>query len=486
MRKPLFSGHHKDTKHLRSPTITASLIFLHIIGAVALLLWGTRMVRRGLTRAYGSSFRLWVKKSTDNRLKSMLSGFSLTTLMQSSTAAALVMLSLVRQHQIPIAMAIAFIIGADIATTIVAQILTFDLSWLSPVLLTVGIIGHMRHEHGGRKKHIFTILIGLGFMLLSLALIRDATLPLKASETLPLIMQPLHNDPTMAIAFAALLTWIIHSSLAAILLFAALASGGIIDTELGILFVLGTNIGGAVIAFIATYKQSIQARQVTGANILMRMISALAFFLLMPLVIKELNAFDLDPGRQIVTLHVAFNIVLGIIFLPIVGLVAKAGNILFPNNKKEEPLESDPVYLDEEALQTPVIALASAARETLRMAEMVEDMLESTITCFKQNTDTMAKEISARDDTIDRLYAAIKNYLARLTQESLDPKEADRYLQILTFATNIEHVGDIIEKSLMELAKKKIDKNERFSDEGWVEIKSFHAQVLQNMKVSQS
>jgi len=471
---------------LGASTISASLIFLHIIGAVCLLLWGTRMVKNGFTRAYGSSLRLWVSRGTKNRFTSAISGFAVTALMQSSTAATLLMLSFVKKHGIPIAAAIAFVIGADIATTIVAQILTFDLSWLSPALLAIGIIGHIKNEHGGRRRHIFRIFIGLGLMLLSLALIRDVTLPLKTSETLPLIIQPLNSDPFMAIAFAALLTWIIHSSLAGILLFAALATGGIISLPLGFLLVIGTNIGGSLISFVATYKQGIEARQITSANILMRCVCAIIFMVFSSQIIEWIEQFNLDTARDMVTLHVAFNVVLGIIFLPLVAVIAKSVEKLLPAKDDKEIDPADPIYLDDEALFTPVIALASAARETLRMSEMVEDMLERTITSFEQNNDTMAKNISRKDDTVDRLYASIKHYLAKLTQESLDPKEADRYLQILTFATNLEHVGDIIDTSLMELAKKKIAKGERFSNDGWSEIKDFHGQVLDNMKLAQS
>ena len=416
----------------------------------------------------------------------MLAGFAATALMQSSTAATLLLLSFVKKHGIPIAAAIAFVIGADVATTIVAQILTFDLSWLSPALLAIGIIGHLKYDYAGRKRHIFRIFIGLGLMLLSLALIRDATLPLKTSETLPLIIQPLKNDPLMAIGFAALLTWIIHSSLASILLFAALATGGIISLPLGFLLVVGTNIGGALISFVATYKQGVEARQITSANIIMRCTCAMIFFAFSSQIIEAVEKLDFDTSRDIVTMHVGFNIVLGLIFLPIVGLMDKFMQVLIPIKEDVEIDPADPLYLDDEALFTPVIALASAARETLRMSEMVEDMLERTITSFKQNDDTMAKNISRKDDTVDRLYASIKHYLARLTKESLDPKESDRYLQILTFATNLEHVGDIIDTSLMELAKKKIRKGERFSNEGWQEIKDFHAQVLENMKLAQS
>lgn len=444
------------------------------------------MVKMGFTRAYGSSLRLWISRGTKNRFTSALSGFAATTLLQSSTAATLLMLSFVKKHGIPLTAAIAFIIGADIATTIVAQVLTFDLSWLSPVLLAIGIIGHIKYEHGGRRRHVFRIFIGIGLMLLALALIRDVTLPLKTSETLPLILAPLHADPSMAIAFSALLTWIVHSSLATILLFATFANNHIIDMQLGFLMVIGANLGGALISFVATYKQGFQARQITSGNIVMRSICAILFYLFMNDILTHLATYNLDPARELVTIHVIFNVALGIIFLPLVPIIAFIGKTIFPYKEPTVREESDPLYLDDEALFTPVIALASAARETLRMAEMVEDMLDRTITCFKQNTDAMAKDVSRKDDTVDRLYASIKHYLAKLTQESLDPKEADRYLQILTFATNLEHVGDIIDTSLMDLAKKKIKHGERFSEEGWLEIKNFHKQVLDNMKLAQN
>ena len=421
-----------------------------------------------------------------NRFVSCASGIATTGLLQSSTAATLLMLSFVRKHPVALPCALAFVIGADIATTLVAKVLSFDLSWLSPALLVVGIIGHLAFQQGGRKRHIFSVLIGLGLMLLSLTLIREASAPLVHSETLPLIMAPLENDPVTAIAFAALLTWIIHSSLASVLLYAALASSNIIDIELGYLLVLGTNLGGAIITFAATHKQGLTARRVTTGNLFMRGTIVLALALAMDNVLPLFAQLGSDTTHQIVNMHIAFNILLGIVFLPCVQWIGAAMKKLYPKPKNQKPAEHDPVYLDEEALQTPVIALAAAARETLRMAEMVEDMLEQTIEMFKQNTDTMTRAIRRRDDTIDHLYRAIKHYLARLTQESLDPKEADRYLQILTFSTNLEHVGDIIDKSLIELARKKIKNGERFSEEGWHEIRNFHKQVLENMSLAQN
>jgi phosphate:Na+ symporter len=187
-----------------------------------------------------------------------------------------------------------------------------------------------------------------------------------------------------------------------------------------------------------------------------------------------------------VNLHVLFNLVLALIFLPTAHWIARLCEKLIPKAKDAPKPAYEPIYMDDKNLSTPVIALASAARETLRMAEMVQQMLENTIEAFKQNDDRLANRISKNDDTVDRLYGKIKLYMTRLTQEALDPKESDRYLQIITFATNLEHIGDIIDKSLMELAKKKIKSKERFSDEGWEEIKNFHNQIVENMRSAQN
>lgn len=443
------------------------------------------MVKLGFTRAYGTSMRQIIAVGLKNRFVAALSGLGITTLLQSSTAASILMISFVKRNTIALSAAIAFVIGADIATTLLAQILTFDFSWLSPALLAIGIIGHIKYEHGGRRRHIFRVIIGVGLILLALSLIRTASAPLSNSDVLPLILAPLEYDPLMAVLISALLTWIIHSSLAAVLLFATLASNHIIDLELGALLVLGANIGGAFIAFVATYKDGINARRITCANIFMRCITVIVCAPFLPEILAFIQTLDDDPTRLIVHMHLGFNLLLALLFLPCVQWVAMLAKFVLPEEAGKPKAPHEPVYLDDKALSTPVIALAAAARETLRMAEMVEQMLDQTIKAFDQNDATLVDAISRKDNTVDKLYYAIKIYLTRLTRESLDPKESDRYLQILTFATNLEHIGDIIDKSLIEMARKKIKYRENFSAEGWREITDFHRQVLENMRTAQ-
>ncbi|MBX2833580.1 MAG: Na/Pi cotransporter family protein [Micavibrio sp.] len=444
------------------------------------------MVKHGFTRAYGTSLRRAVQHGTKNRTIACLSGIGITALLQSSTAATLLLITFVKKNSIPLAMALAVIIGADISTTLVAQVLIFDLSWLSPALLAIGIIGYIKYENSGRKRHILRAVIGLGLMLLSLSLLRQASAPLTHSETLPLILGPLEQDPITAILFAAILTYVMHSSLATVLLFSTLAVNGIIDLELSLLLVLGANLGGSFIAFVATYKDGVSARRITVGNIIMRCTVVVIALPLMQYIHVYLQGLPIDVARNMMNFHVGFNLVLAAIFLPTITLVAKTSEKLIPAPQNAPRKSFEPMYLDDKAIDSPVVALAAAARETLRMAEMVETMLQKTIETFRHNNDKLTDSIRRKDNDVDKLYFSIKLYLIQLTQQSLDPKEADRYLQIITFATNLEHIGDIIDKSLMELAQKKISKQERFSEKGWDEICNFHSQVLANMKLAQT
>jgi phosphate:Na+ symporter len=442
------------------------------------------MVKNGVTRAYGTSLRLAIARGAGNRFIACFSGAAVTGLLQSSVATSLILISFIKSGFITTSVGLAALIGADIATTFVAQLLAFDLRWLSPVLLTGGIVIYNVYQKAGRERHIGRAIIGIGLMLLALSMIRQISEPLQHSEVLPLILQPLNTEPMVAIAFAAIFTYLLHSSLAAILLFAAFASHGIVSLDLGLYLVLGANLGGALIPFAATFRDGLKVRRLTIGNLLMKAVTILIMVPLLPFVHHWLIESAADPARYLVHFHTGFNIFLGVLFLPLVSFLAAFTEKLYPDhNEKVDP--SAPQYLDEKALNTPVLALAGAARETLRMAEIVEKMLQLTITAFERNNDRLIRSIREMDNQVDHLNQAIKLYLTRLSHESFDPKEADRYIQILTFSTNLEYCGDIIDKSLLEAADKKMRNQESFSEKGFAEIKDFHGQVLENMKLAQ-
>lgn len=443
------------------------------------------MVKNGVTRAYGTTLRQLIIKNVKNRFVAVLSGAGVTFLLQSSVATSLILISFIKSGFLTVPIALAAMIGADVATTFVAQVLTFDLSWLSPVLLTGGIVIYTIYERSGRERHIGRAFIGVGLMLLSLTMIRETSQPLQHSDVLPLILRPLESEPLLAIVFAALFTYFLHSSLAAILLFATLALHDIIDVRLALYLVLGANLGVSFIPFVATYADGVKVRRLTVGNIIMRLCTVVLCLPFLGLAQNYLIAYSADAGRALVNFHSAFNVTLGLVFLPWVGFLSRLTERIYPDIAQSKD-DSAPQYLDEKALKTPVIALAGAARETLRMAEIVEKMLEMSLRTFERNDDRLIQTIKDMDNRVDHLNQAIKLYLTRLSQESFDPKEADRYIQILTFATNLEYCGDVIDKSLLELAEKKMRKQESFSEKGFEEIKEFHRGVLENLRLAQT
>lgn len=460
-------------------TITNTLLL--IIASVALLLWGINMVRKSFTRAYGTSLRKMIEASTGNRFLALFSGIGATTILQSSSATTLLLSNFAGRGLITTSAAIAVVLGADIGTTLVAQILTFDLAWLMPVLLIAGILGNKIYKNGGRNKHLARAVIGIGLMLLSLTMLREAVEPLKSSPLLPQIIAPMENEWVLALAFSALLTWMIHSSLAAVLLFSSFTAAGILSFELGLVFILGANVGGALVPIFSTMSEDPKVRRIPAANMIMRLLGVMA---MMP-ALTLLPQFDIAADRAMVLFHTAFNVLLALVFLPFTGLIGDIATKLIPNKDNQDD-PARPKYLDKDAIETPVIALAGAARETLRMAEMVESMLEDTIICLRSNNDSLMKSVREKDDQIDKLYSAIKLYMTKVTHEELDPKESDRYIQILTYATNLEHIGDIIDTSLLEIAWKRMQRGEEFSEEGFKEIKDYHNQVLENMRLAQT
>lgn len=443
------------------------------------------MIKLGITRAYATSLQRMIASSTDKRMKAFVAGMGVTTILQSSTATTMICASFASKQMIGLSASLAVIIGADIGTTLVAQILTFDLSWLTPLLLVIGVGAHHKYEHEGRKRHIARAIIGLGLVLLSLSLIKQSAAPLGQSEILPVILQPLEREPVLALIVMALITWLLHSSLAAVLIVASFTASGLITMNLGLLLILGANLGGALITYAVTFRMNSYARRITIGNMMMRITCIIITLPFLGLIAKFFSTVDLAGARELIHFHTAFNIGLGIIFLPLITPLAKLCEKIVKDDMNEDDKTLRPLYLDESSLQTPTLALACAARETLRIAKMVENMLIDAMRALKYEDEAALKRIHKEDDNVDTLHNCIKLYLTKMTENALDPKESDRFIQILSFSTNLEHIGDIIDHSLTEIIQTKIEKQKRFSTEGFKEIQDFHANVLENMKLAQ-
>lgn len=459
---------------------------MNIGGGVALLLWATRMVRTGILRAFGSQVRAWLGSATRSRMRSFATGLAVTGLLQSSTATALLLMSFAGRGLMAVAPALAIMLGADLGSTLVVQVLSFDISALSPALLLAGVIAFLTSSVA-KGRQLGRIVIGLGLMLLSLELIVTASAPLRESPALAAVMDPLTADPILALLLGALLAWIAHSSVAVVLLVMSLAVAEVVPPALGLALVLGANVGSGVIPFVLSLASDPLSRRIPVGNLAFRAVGALAVLPLIEVATPYLAAVDAEPARQMANFHTAFNLALGAVFLPFTGVVARLTERLLPQRQDAgEPDEIRPRHLDESAIETPTVALGCATREAMRMADITETMLRDTIEVFRSDDKTLLSDVSRREAGVDRLQDAIKLYLTRVSSQALEQEDSQRCVDLIQFTTNLEHVGDIIDKNLMELAQKKIRNKQQFSEEGWRELTDLHERVVQNMQLAMS
>ncbi len=457
-------------------------ILIQLVGGVALLLWGVRMVRTAVTRAYGADLRRFLGHGLSNRTSAFAAGLVVTVALQSSTATALIVASFAGQGLVSIMPALAVMLGADLGTSLVAQVLTLRLTWLSPVLIAVGV-GLFLSSAGGRQRHLGRALIGPGLMLLALGQIVGASGSLRDAAGLVTLAGAIGHEPILALLLGAALAWLAHSSLAIVLLVGSFTLNHIVAVDLAAALVLGATVGSGIAAVTTTVALGNAARRPAVGNLLIRAVGALAALGVLPLAVPRLAALTADPAQQVILFYMLFNLVLALVMLPLIGPIAALVQRLMPDPQAEDD-PAAPRYLDRGALDTPTEALACAARETLRMGDEVERMLRQSIEVLRRDDDRLARQVEEADNRVDRLHEAIKLYLTAVPRSELDEQETRRYIEILTFATNLEHVGDIIDKNLMELAQKKIKNKVRFSKEGFDDISDFHAHVLENLRLS--
>ncbi len=385
-----------------------------------------------------------------------------------------------------LAASLMVMLGSNIGRTIVAQVLTFDMSWIVPVCIIIGVVfvGWFGKK-SAKMKNIGRMSLAFAFMFMSLDILVDSAAPLGSSEAIKGLFEPLKHDFFLAVLLGLFLTWLFHSSLAFVLLAVSMVQLGIVPFPVGVALVLGANFGSAIPPVIVTANHNSNAKRVTVGNLLMRFVWALALLPFINYFSDFLLQYsnEVDLGRLLVHFHTAFNVALALVFIPFVGWFATFLQRVIPDKKVSDQDPSEPLYLDDSLISTPSIALAVAARETLRLSDNVEKMLQASIKAIQENDEDMIEKIKERDDVVDILFKRIKLYLVRVSKEELTDAESARFAQILSFATNMEHIGDIIVKNLMDVADKKTAKNRKFSEEGFKEIGSMHRAVLNNFKL---
>lgn len=461
--------------------MSATQHLIQLLGAVALLLWGLTMVHTGVTRAFGAQLRQVVNRSVGNRLRAFFAGMGVTMVVQSSTATALIVASFASRGFLEAASAFAVMLGADVGTTLVAQVLSFDLGFLSPLLLIAGVVMHKALKRTLHRQ-IGRALVGLGLMLLALSVIVHTSEPMRDAPAIKDLFAALADEPLIALALAALLTWLAHSSLAIVLLVMSYAASGIVSMPLALVMVLGANLGGALPPIMATWSEGGLARRVVFGNAAFKLIGVAACLPLIELVPGWMAGWEGAAARQVVNFHTLFNLGLVAVFMPLVPLAARLAARLLPAEDERGSAEGTRL-LDATALDTPAVALACAAREVLRMGEDVEAMVSGVIAHLRGNDADGIRRLLETDDQVDRRYEDVKLYVTKITRQEIDAAESHRIAEILSFATNLEYIGDIAENLLRTLLAK-AEKHLRFSEEGMAELTDLHAQATSNLKLA--
>lgn len=443
------------------------------------------MVRIGISDGWGTEIRGALGASLNNRFKALLSGLGVTVLLQSSSATALLTSSFSGQGILTTATALAILLGADVGTTLVAQILTFDFSALSPALIAVGVALYT-YSQGGRSRDVGRLVLGLGMMLLALKLIVAASLPMRESLIIQEIFIALGEDLILAVIFGAIIAWASHSSLATVLLIITLASTRALDITVAFAFVLGANIGGAIPPFVATLSANRAARLPPLGNLLFRVTGVVVTLPFINLVATEMALLGFDNARQIANFHMFFNIALLIVFFPLIDQMVRLTEAMLPedDNASDLMLTRD---LDRSAFDTPLVALLNAEREVLRMGEIVERMLRNTFIALKRNDTELAWKAREMDGVVNDFYDNIKRYLTALAREPLGAKESQRCNEILAYATNLEHIGDIISDDLIQnIVQKKLATRGKMSLQDREDINSLYQPALASFQLSLS
>ncbi|HSA60550.1 MAG TPA: Na/Pi cotransporter family protein [bacterium] len=464
---------------------------LAFLGALAIFMYGIRLSRVGVQLIAGDRLRPLVASLTENRFSALVIGILTTLILQSSTATTVMLVSFAATGVISLVQAMGVILGADIGTTFV--VLLFSVRHIADYALLLLVAGVILDIASRRKKsrYLSMIILGFGFVFFGMKLMIQTTAPLQQNHLLTEIFEALGSSPVYAFFAAAAFTALVQNSATTLGVAIALAFSGLLSLPETLPIVLGANVGTCAGSILNSIGGGPAARRVAAAHLLFKATGAAVALAFLPqfrdlvvAIASRMPSFQGNPAAQTALSHLTFNLSLSILFLPFLTPGAWFVRKLIPEPYQSEHKPFGPKYLDSKSLETPPLAFASTRREILRMAEIASEMFARTLTVFADNDRELMNYIEEEDDKVDVLDRSIKMYLAHISQETLTSDQARIQLNLVAMASDMEEICDIINKNVLELAEKKIQKDLQFSAEGWKEIQDFHAKVLENFHLA--
>jgi phosphate:Na+ symporter len=456
--------------------------YFNFLAGIALMLLGIHSLRRGTERLFGARLRRLLQSATKDSGRSLLAGLLVSIVMPSSTAVALLSMEAINTGYMTFQHVLALMLGANVGFTVTVQLLAFKFYIYNAILIAVGVPLYLFSKRLNVRGAGQAVL-GTGFLLLALQILSAAVAPLKDNADIGEVMRLLASHPVWLVLFAMVLDIILQSPTATIGIGLALCAQGILPVEGAVAVVLGANVGLGLTALVAGFAK-VDTRRMAVGNFFFKLAGVIVCVPLLPVLIPLLRVLSPSGDSQVVAnAHTLFNVVLAVVFLPLVPLFARLLERLIPLKPSAEEETSGPRYLDPAMLESPALALGQATREILHMADHVQTMLRDAYRSFKEANLDLCMKVQQHDDIVDLLDTEIKAFITRISEQALNREESRREVALLGFCNALESVGDIIDKNLVELAKKKISSGVDFSKEGWVELDKFFHEVLEDFEI---
>lgn len=466
-------------------------VIFGLLGGLGLFLFGMKIMSEGLQKVAGDRMRKILGALTNNRIIGTLVGLGVTTIIQSSSATTVMVVGFVNAGLMSLVQAIGVVLGANIGTTVTAQLIAFKITKFALPAIGIGT-GLKLFSRSKKWMYIGEVILGFGILFFGMQIMKDAFGPVKGSEELRNLLLVIGDNHLLGVFIGAVMTVIVQSSTASIGITLALASTGLLSFEASVAIILGENIGTTITANLAAIGTNLAARRTALAHFLFNFIGVAYMLILFPVFLKVVTA--ITPGepdfviqtqqqavslasaigdkpyiaRHIANTHTLFNVINTLIFLPLVGILAKLTTLLIRG--KEEEMEFHLKYIDNRVLNTPPIALGQARAETKRMAQLSLEMIDDTVLFLMDGDEKRIKPLEKKEEMVDLLQKEITDFLVALSQKSITPETSKDIASMMHMVNDLERVGDHCE-NLWRLGLRKKNQKVIFSETALVEIK---------------
>ncbi len=471
------------------PTETMMQMVVQLVGGLALFLFGIDQMTEGLKAVAGERMRSVLARLTSNRFMGAMTGAFVTSVIQSSSVTTVLVVGFTTAGLMSFSQSIGVIMGANIGTTITAQIVAFKVTKIALPMVAVGF-SFLFFGKKGPLRHHGEIIMGLGLVFFGMSIMSDAMAPLRSFQPFLDLMVAMAN-PLVGIAVAAMFTALIQSSSATTAIVIVMAGQGFITLPAGIALAFGANLGTCVTAMLAAIGKPREALRAAVTHVLFNLAGVLLWLAFIDQLAEFVVAFSpshselsgtqrlaAEAPRQIANAHTIFNVANTFVFIWFTTLIARLVEWMIPDRPLDEEEVISARYLDPELLSTPSLALDLVRREIRHMGEQVVEMVSGIMPAILHGSVATLDEIQKIDEKVDILHAEIVVYLGRISSLELTKKQTTELVGLMDSVNDLENIGDVIEMNLVELGRRRIGKGVAISQPTQVVLSDFHQVVM--------